>query len=96
MCHDHLIGIQKYLFYHINPLPAAKIPGAGDSIEHSHVIPPPSTCSDCSTSSHDSGVHDQSSDDSDSLVDESELGEFLMDTFQGLEGLDMEISPVSV
>jgi hypothetical protein len=69
-----------------------KISGAGISLDPSHMIPPPSTCSDCSATypSEASVVSSENStkytdSDTRSDIDESELGEFLMDTFEGLD-----------
>eukprot|EP00980_Cylindrotheca_fusiformis_P017899 scaffold5682_cov140-Cylindrotheca_fusiformis.AAC.10 len=61
-------------------------------------------CSDSSTASQESagGVPDSydtnrgSTSTVDSVVDESELGEFLMDTFEGLDGLEIEGFPLSI
>jgi hypothetical protein len=61
-------------------------------------------CSDCSTASQESGgvptsdlsTKDTNSEDSVSVVDESELGEFLMDTFEVLDGLEIEGLPLSI
>jgi hypothetical protein len=61
-------------------------------------------CSDCSTTSQESGgvptsdlsTKDTNSDDSVSVVDESELGEFLMDTFEVLDSLEIEGLPWSI
>lgn len=63
-------------------------PGANASTGTSHVIPPASNCSDCSTDSEDSATNDASSDSA-SVLDESELGQFLMDTFEGLEPIEL-------
>lgn len=62
------------------------------------ISPPASTCSDCSTASNESVVDSDiaKSDDSISVVDESELGEFLMDTFEGLDSLEIAGLPVGI
>jgi len=62
------------------------------------VIPPPSICSDCSSESEQSAVPteiltDHSYSDTDSAVDESALGEFLMDTFEGFDKMGMPLLP---
>jgi hypothetical protein len=61
-------------------------------------------CSDCSTYSQESNgvptsdlsTKDTNSEDSVSNVDESELGEFLMDTFEVLDSLEIEGLPWSI
>jgi len=69
----------------------------------SHVISPlPSNCSDNSSQEGDSDFDNKSGsmldafkyassseDDSNSVLDESELGEFLMDTFEGLDSFEV-------
>lgn len=69
----------------------------------SHVISPlPSNCSDNSSQEGDSDFDNKSEsmvdafkyassseDDSNSVLDESELGEFLMDTFEGLDSFEV-------
>ena len=64
-------------------------PDANASTGTSHVIPPVSNCSDCSTDSEDSATNDASSDSASVVLDESELGQFLMDTFEGLEPIEL-------
>jgi len=68
----------------------------------SHVISPlPSSCSDNSSQDGDSDFDSKggnvnasayassSEDDSNSMLNESELGEFLMDTFEGLDSFEV-------
>lgn len=68
------------------------------------MIPPPSTCSDCSTASQEDSAHPHielttqygSSSDSASDVEESELSEFLMDTFEGFDALEVTGLPLGI
>jgi hypothetical protein len=72
-----------------------KISGAGTSQDTSNFVPPPSACSSCSAtdSSQASGVVSEISSentisDTRSDIDESELGDFLMDTFEGIDAFE--------
>merc|ERR1711862_892255 len=74
----------------LNKLPAAKIADANHQHQqHTHFISPlPS--SDSSSQGGDSEDSDfrQSTSSEDSVIAESELGEFLMDTFEGLDAME--------
>jgi hypothetical protein len=92
-------GSQLFSVTHLI-LPAVKISGAGTSQDTSHFVPPPSAYSSCSAtdSSQASGIVSEISCEntiSDTLsdIDESELGEFLMDTFEGIDASESTDMP---
>jgi len=71
---------------------AAKIADAShQNHQHAHVISPmPSSDSSSQGDSEDSDFGtSQNANSEDSVVAESELGEFLMDTFEGLDNLEV-------
>jgi hypothetical protein len=80
--------VKEIFFPRLNQLPAVKISGDGTSQDTSYCNPPPDTC--IGTPEDHGGAPyelctEVSNSDTHSDIDESELGEFLLDTFDAME-----------